>query len=512
MPPHNEYTEEIADDQRRHFLRHLLFPSVLEQAFRDDYGRKVLPGLRGGLLLMLGLYLLQVGSEVAFNRNLPMPPVVSIGAVLLLLLASRHPRFPEVWQPAVVVTFCVLAHQQFSAVTSQPPPPGVGHGAATGMFHANALLSIEMVVVIVGFALTRLRFVWFAVGCLTIALMTVLVAAHTPGVALPHFMAETRFFTIPALAALMFVAYLQERGARSEFLANYQLARERNIERRARERIEKMLHVLSQAIGGIVHDLGNPLTSVRTGAETLRYLAREGNTDEALATEVLDIITDGALMLDYLRLSLLEQTRVLEGKPTPLQVEATSFRHIIEAGTHYQRPKFTEGRRVSAHGDDLEIWADGMKLITVFMNLLGNALKYSDGEVRITWRQTADAEGRTMLVCAVQDRGRSSVGLAQTQAEQLFVPFSRLNIHSAVEGTGLGLISARQVVAAHGGELYIEGYRHGVPASPPFSTAQGDYPLMLDAGFRTAFVVACPIGPVPPRHGVREDKSLTLAV
>ena len=43
---------------------------------------------------------------------------------------------------------------------------------------------------------------------------------------------------------------------------------ERNDERRQREQTEGQLRVLAQAIGGIVHDLGNPLTSVQMGAET----------------------------------------------------------------------------------------------------------------------------------------------------------------------------------------------------------------------------------------------------
>jgi signal transduction histidine kinase len=85
-----------------------------------------------------------------------------------------------------------------------------------------------------------------------------------------------------------------------------------------------------------------------------------------------------------------------------------------------RKPKFTSGRQVSLVGDDVEICVDEMKLITVFMNLIGNALKYSDGAVRVAWH----IEGQTVLI-AVSDQGSGGKGLSRAEADQLFVPFGR---------------------------------------------------------------------------------------
>ena len=235
-------------------------------------------------------------------------------------------------------------------------------------------------------------------------------------------------------------------------------------------------------MGGIVHDLGNPLTSVRTGAETLQLMMPD--TPEAEGEkEILSIISDGALMLDYLRLSLIEQTRVLEGKPIPIHPELVSLRPLVEAGQRYQKPNLASGRKISIQGENLEVQADGPKLITVFMNLLGNALKYSDGKIQVAWR----CHGQVLL-CSVMDQGRASVGITPEQARQLFVPFGRLDAHAGVEGTGLGLLSAQKIVEAHGGEIFIEGH---ADAASYFSTAHGSYPPLLEPGFQTAFVIAC---------------------
>ena len=89
--------------------------------------------------------------------------------------------------------------------------------------------------------------------------------------------------TVFVFAAVLLAAYVQGKLARGAFWANHLLDQERDAERRRREQTEATLGVLNQAIGGIVHDLGNPLTSVQTGAQTLRQFARDGIADPPLA-------------------------------------------------------------------------------------------------------------------------------------------------------------------------------------------------------------------------------------
>ena len=470
-------------DAERSALARLRFPPTLEKEFGADYDRKVLPGLRYGLLLLLALSVFQGISALVPSHRVALPAWVSAIAAMALVAATYDRRFPAVWQPMIVTTFCLVAYQHLASVAGNAPS-GVQGGASIGPFRVNTLLLNEVSIIIVGCALTRLRFAWFAAGAVVIFLLTVLVALHIPGLPLPLFFGGTSVFAVPSLLALLFVAYLQERSARAEFFTNTQLAEERNRERRSREQVQASLHVLSQAIGGVVHDLGNPLTSVRTGAETLQLMMPDTPDMEA-EKEILDIICDGALMLDYLRLSLMEQTRVLEGKPIPIHRETVFLRPLVEAGQRYQKPNLASGRKVLIQGEEVEVQADGPKLITVFMNLLGNALKYSSGEIKVAWRCHEN-----FLLCGVLDQGQSSVGITPQQAGQLFVPFGRLNVHAGVEGTGLGLLSAQKIVEAHGGELFIEGRAAGTSC---FSTAHGAYPPLLEPGFQTAFVIACPL-------------------
>jgi signal transduction histidine kinase len=296
-----------------------------------------------------------------------------------------------------------------------------------------------------------------------------------------------------AMSLPLFLTYRNEHDQRSKFAEQLLLTQERRLEHQKLEQTEKMLHVLSQAIGSIAHDLGNPLTIVHVSAETLNYLTKEDSLDKETALEFLEMITDGSQMLNYLRLSLMEQTRVLEGKPVLVELRTTDVRHLVSAGARYQQPKFSTGRQIALEGEDFPLCVDEMRFITVFMNLIGNALKYSDGEVKVTWRTDA---GRVLV--GVLDQGQMGRGISQAQAEKLFVPFGRLETHAQVEGTGLGLLSVRKIAEAHEGEAYIEGHNDGTADSPSFSTAQGTYPSVLQDGFCTAFVTVCPLKTIPP--------------
>lgn len=521
--------EAVKQAESAAFIRGLRFPAEMERAFQESYYTRKQVAIRvSTFLLMLGsvsaafistgILAETPGGEArisdTFTLTHPETLWFSIASVLYLFLigASFRQGFVSHWQTLVGVA--TLFYLSGLTVTRS----------------ADLSLQTTVCVILIWGRFQRLQFRWMAfllLGIFVCAVLRALTdiditamreAVQAEGAAQAEAIFAFFFGGLLVLLAIPLIWTLRsERNERNEFFARYLLAQERNEERLKREQTEKMLHILSQAIGGIVHDLGNPLTTVQSGAQTLLDFVKDGEADRELVQEFAEMITDGAQMLNYLRLSLMEQTRVLEGKPVPVNREPASVAEMVKAGARYQKPKFASGRQVLCEGDDLQVCVDEMRFITVFMNLIGNALKYSDGPVRITWRP----QGKHVLI-AVQDQGQNGVGISQTQAEKLFVPFGRLDTHAQIEGTGLGLLSVRKIAEAHDGEVYIEGCSNDqvygqvnsrvgdtVNAASPlasssvppiFSTAQGHYPALLDEGFRTAFVVACPLEILPP-HG-----------
>lgn len=101
-------------------------------------------------------------------------------------------------------------------------------------------------------------------------------------------------------------------------------------------------------------------------------------------------------------------------------------------------------------GDELLIMGDRAMLARAFINLIGNAIKYSHdgGEVRVSLtRRGGEA------VCAIADDG---VGIAQDKIATLFEPFTRARHGEGPDGIGLGLALVKTVVTRHQGAVICE--------------------------------------------------------
>lgn len=468
----------------------------LERRFQTNLYARIRPGLRLISLLLAGL----VAAQTLLQSRAPAPSdlAVSVPQIVFWLCVfglTRAPGFARVWRPALVLmgwaaAILALGGLGHTLGGAGSPPPGPANPPPP-VPQLKFFFALQMTVLMVTLSTLRLPFRWAALlqgGVLVIGLWAV-----RRGLPL-NLLPDLHFILLPALVlllALLLAAYTQEQLARVAFYAGALPLEERNDERRQRAQTEGQLRVLAQAIGGIVHDLGNPLTSVQLGAETLTTFLDDEAPDRALLREFAGTIQDGAEMLNALRLFLIEQVRVLEGRPIPVDLRPEPLRPIVEAGDRFQSPRLAGGRTVALEGGVLEVRADRLKLSTVFMNLIGNALKYSDGDVRVVWRTDGDR-----VLVGVLDRGTAGRGISEAEARRLFVAFGRLEAHAQVEGTGLGLVSARKVVEAHGGEIFIQGHPDGAPASPPFTTARSRCSDLLAPGFLTAFVVVWPGGAV----------------
>ena len=473
------------------------FEPELEQQFQASHYANIQPILRITTFCLAVLFALYVWRDyhdtgslnVALSTATPFLFFTSVFALL------RVPIFERYWKSFILIggisSAVIALHSQASFMSMIHPPSALNEDT---FGTASLFFGQQIRFFMICLALMHLPFKWSIVlnvlllcigfGEFTIEIMGGLMSSEQIG----------RFlqFTIPVGLAMVLGAWVEERLSRSAFQANYRLAQLQEEEHCKRVETEGMLRVLSQSIGSIVHDLGNPLTSVQSGVQTLDYLlSRDDFDDRETLRELAQVANQGSEMLDYLRLSLMEQTRVLEGQPAVVEAKPVGVKNIVELGARFQKPFISANRKpVFDVSEECLICADQMKLTTVFMNLIGNSLKYSDQQIQVRWQRV---EEKKMLLVAVCDQGTKGVGLTETNAKKLFTPFRRLEAHKAIDGTGLGLMSIKNIVSAHGGEVWIEGYADGTPDSPHFSTGCSDYPPSLIEGFLTAFVVSCPL-------------------
>ncbi len=298
------------------------FTSELEPRFQRDYYTRILPGLRLVATLLSALIL--VDTVLATRVPTPFDYVVGIPQLLfwLLLLGLTPVRgFDRVWQPVLVglgwlMAGYVLGHLapllngeivRVQTLGRQPPT----------IPQEKFYFSVQFAVLAVSLATLRLQFRWAALlyaGLLAFGTWAFL--AGMPRAPEPFL--DPRFVFLPGsflICALLLGALTQEQLARRAFMASHELEAARDQEKREREQTEGKLHVLAQAMGGVVHDLGNPLNVVQIGAQSMAVFLEDEPVDRSALREFSGAITSGVEMLNYLRLSLIEQTRVLEGKP-----------------------------------------------------------------------------------------------------------------------------------------------------------------------------------------------------
>jgi signal transduction histidine kinase len=145
----------------------------------------------------------------------------------------------------------------------------------------------------------------------------------------------------------------------------------------------------------------------------------------------------------------------MERNKQAFRIRRTRPETIAQAAAEAVKTKFDQA---SCHfemdiADDLaEVMADPDAMVTVLVNLLDNACKYSYEDKQITLR----VMGEDRSVCfAVSDNG---VGIPRRAAKRIFKRFYQVDrsLSRRAEGCGLGLSIAKFIVDAHGGTLGVE--------------------------------------------------------
>jgi signal transduction histidine kinase len=194
------------------------------------------------------------------------------------------------------------------------------------------------------------------------------------------------------------------------------------------------------------HDLQEPLRKVASFCQLLqrRYA---GQLDER-ADQYIAFAVDGAQRMQRLINDLLAFSRI--GRLTAGFTEVDLNRVLTDVRSQLE----------ARAGDDAEIsWTDlptveGEEplLTTLFMNLIGNSLKFRRPDVPPVIRVSATRDGDEWQI-NVRDNG---IGIEPEFADKVFVIFQRLHARDAYEGTGIGLAIVKKIVEYHGGRIWLD--------------------------------------------------------
>jgi PAS domain S-box-containing protein len=213
---------------------------------------------------------------------------------------------------------------------------------------------------------------------------------------------------------------------------------------------ERLNEQRAQFLAIVSHELRTPLTSIVSFSELMRSEA-EGLTPEG--RHFLDIIERNADRLLRLVGDLLMLDR-LEAGALPLDLDLVSIPGLVtEAVANASPGAAKQGITVLLDvGSGPPVQGDSRRLLQVFDNLIGNAVKFSHvgGQVRVV----AACDGTAWRI-DVTDAG---IGIPPEDVARLFGPFVRgTNARMAgLPGTGLGLSIVKVLVEMHGGHVDVD--------------------------------------------------------
>jgi two-component system, OmpR family, sensor histidine kinase SenX3 len=206
-------------------------------------------------------------------------------------------------------------------------------------------------------------------------------------------------------------------------------------------------------INAVTHELKTPLASIRLYLETLK----SRKVDDTQREEFYDI-----MLADSDRL-LVTVEQVLRAGRTGLRRRRIA-NSVINVGDILQeclaitrvRYGLTDSHLMyfeSPEASSAKVSGDVDELRAAFSNLLDNAVKYSDEEIRVSVSVSTVDEKR--IAVRVTDRG---IGIPSAQLKRIFKRFYRVpgKFMARVKGTGLGLFIVHSVVTKHGGRVFAE--------------------------------------------------------
>lgn len=202
----------------------------------------------------------------------------------------------------------------------------------------------------------------------------------------------------------------------------------------------------SDLIEEMVHELRTPLMGLK--ASTTLLLRPE--LPDNRRRDIIVTIQGEADRLTRMTTEFLDLARLESGRA---RLDAADFDvlNLVEETVEIIRQQATD-RHVTLHLDcePLTLWGDRGKIKRVLLNLLTNAIKYNkeNGEIFVTVKTEPDSD---LARLSVRDTGR---GLSEESQRHMFEKFFRASETSGMtQGTGLGLVIAKRIVEAHGGEI-----------------------------------------------------------
>ena len=200
-------------------------------------------------------------------------------------------------------------------------------------------------------------------------------------------------------------------------------------------------------VSNVSHEIQSPLTSITGFAKALR----DGVVSSENQTRYLGIIADESERLSRLSSNLL-QLASLESEHHPFDPVLYALDEQLRKVVVSLEPQWSS-KHINFELDlpAVQIVADPDQLSQVWLNLLGNAIKFTPEDGKVSIGVSSDANG---IEVTVADSG---IGISPEDAKYIFERFYKADRsrNRTCQGSGLGLAIVRKIVELHNGRIFI---------------------------------------------------------
>ncbi|MBR0367485.1 MAG: DegV family protein [Clostridia bacterium] len=255
---------------------------------------------------------------------------------------------------------------------------------------------------------------------------------------------------VDSLASLIITALIVS----SMFLFQLHVyGQEREILERQSLQIEELNRAQNSFFSSMSHEIRTPVNTI-IGLNEM--ILRENVSDE-VREDALHIESASRMLLQTVN-DILEMSRLESG-----QLEIVNARYATGGMLSDVVNMIRVRAREKGLAFDVDVdpalpaglYGDEMRIKQVLINLLTNAVKYTEkGGVTLSVQGERAGEGSIRLICTVTDTG---IGIRQESIPHLFTAFKRVDEHDNrhIEGTGLGLSIVKQLLDLMGGEISV---------------------------------------------------------
>lgn len=200
-------------------------------------------------------------------------------------------------------------------------------------------------------------------------------------------------------------------------------------------------------IANASHELRTPVTSIKGFAETIKEMPDD---ETGLKEDFLDIIYNESLRLERIVEHLLTLSKA---NKTPLDLTEFQLRSFLLYTGQSMRPQLEQKQLELSYAleDSIVVTSDQYLLSQIMLNLLSNAIQYTDNGGRIQLSSQRVAGG---VAITVADTG---IGISQIELDRIFERFYRVNKGRSRQsgGTGLGLAIVKELSQLLGGQITV---------------------------------------------------------